>query len=133
MRDTYEPAGTPVNLPVTSSHAAPSLFVNHTRPSSVPANKSPGRIGDSFSDTTVPNVSAPVTSGVMPPVVRSATCSLAESAYESSGETGNISSPYLTLLSTRLAPKYNVAGLCLEMMYGVFQFHRSAYAMESVR
>ena len=37
-----------------------------------------------------------------------------------------MSSPYFTLLSTRLAPKYSVAGLCFEMMYGVFQFQRSA-------
>src|SRR6266513_2960358 len=69
MRLTYVPAGTPGKRPVRFSHVPPSLRVNQTLPSSVPAYNSPGRTGDSASDTIVQNVSAPVTSGVTPPVV----------------------------------------------------------------
>src|SRR5437762_12444614 len=70
MRLTYVPAGTPGKRPVRFSQLPPSFFVSHTLPSSVPANSRPGRSGDSASDTIVQYVSAPVTSGVMPPVVR---------------------------------------------------------------
>src|SRR5258708_12947233 len=69
MRLTYVPAGAPANRPVRFSQAPPSLRVSQTLPSSVPAYSKPGRIGDSTSDTMVQNVSAPVTSGVTPPVV----------------------------------------------------------------
>src|SRR5438045_9024053 len=70
MRLTYVPAGTPGKRPEMLSQLPPSFFVSQTLPSSVPAYRMPGRIGDSASDTIVQNVSAPVTSGVTPPVVR---------------------------------------------------------------
>src|SRR2546422_6185536 len=68
------------------SHVPPSFFVTHTLPSSVPANSTPGRSGDSASDTIVQYVSAPVTSGVTPPVVRVLTRILMESLVVRSGE-----------------------------------------------
>src|SRR5438093_11867614 len=70
MRLTYVPTGTPPKRPVSSSQLPPSFRVSQTLPSSVPAYNRPGRSGDSASDTIVQYVSAPVTSGVMPPVVR---------------------------------------------------------------
>jgi hypothetical protein len=98
-----------VRLAIVTAFSAPAeLRVIHTLPSSVPASSNPARIGDSLSDTIVPNISAPVMSGVMPPVVRVATRIFMVSAYDRSGEIGNMSSPRFTLLSTRLAPKYNV-------------------------
>src|SRR5438093_46959 len=70
MRLTYVPTGTPPKRPVSSSQLPPSFRVSQTLPSSVPAYNRPGRSGDSASDTIVQYVSAPVTSGVMPPVAR---------------------------------------------------------------
>src|SRR5689334_879331 len=104
MRVTYVPAGTPVNRDVSSSHVPPSFFVSHTRPSSVPANRIPARIGDSLSDTIVQYVSAPVASLVMPPVVRVDTRIFVVSIVERSGEIANRSSPRLVDFSTRLPP-----------------------------
>src|SRR5207249_10640607 len=69
MRLTYVPAGTPEKRPVILSHVPPSFLVTQTLPSSVPTNNSPGRSGDSPSDTIVQYVSAPVTPGVSPRVV----------------------------------------------------------------
>ncbi|SRR5258706_6303801 len=102
MRLTYVPADTPTNRPVRFSHAPPSLRVSQTLPSSVPAYSSPGRIGDSASDTMVQNVSAPVTSGVTPPVVWVETRIRIESRVVRSGEIGERLSPrcvdFMTLL-----------------------------------
>src|SRR3954471_4503747 len=104
MRLTYVPGGTPGNRPVSSSQAPPSLRVSQTLPSSVPAYKSPGRNGDSDSDTTVQNVSAPVTSGVTPPVVRVLTRIRIESFVVRSGEIGYRSSPRRDDFITLFAP-----------------------------
>src|SRR6266516_3419240 len=96
MRLPYVPAGTPGTRPppppppppVSSSQVPPSFLVSQTLPSSVPAYNTPGRIGDSASDTIVQNVSAPVTSGVTPPVVRVLTRIFIESLVVRSGEIG---------------------------------------------
>src|SRR5450756_911519 len=82
MRDTYVPAGTPFTLAVCSVHEPPSFHDDQRRPSSVPAYRMPGRSGDSLSDTMVPNVSAPVASVVMPPVVLVDTRIFIVSAYD---------------------------------------------------
>src|SRR6185369_9545158 len=133
MRETYVPAGTPGKRVVSSSQVPPSLREIHARPSSVPAKRMPARIGDSFSDTIVQCVSAPVASLVMPPVVRMETRIFIVSAVDRSGEMANISSPRFVDFITRLAPKYIVCGLCGEMKYGVFQFQRRSSAAESAR
>src|SRR6266699_1111337 len=85
MRLTYVPAGTPGERPVMLSQVPPSFFVIQTLPSSVPAYSTPGRSGDSASDTIVQYVSAPVTSGVTPPVVRVLTRIRIESLVVRSG------------------------------------------------
>ena len=82
----------------------PSLRVNQTLPSSVPAYRSPGRTGDSASDTMVQNVSAPVTSGVMPPVVWVLTRIFIVSRVVRSGEIGYRFSPRFVDFITLLAP-----------------------------
>ena len=104
MRLTYVPAGTPGKRPVRFSHVPPSLRVNQTLPSSVPAYRSPGRTGDSASDTMVQNVSAPVTSGVMPPVVWVLTRIFIVSRVVRSGEIGYRFSPRFVDFITLLAP-----------------------------
>src|SRR5574341_1856665 len=105
MRLTYVPAGTPGKRPVRSSHLPPSFQLIQTLPSSVPAKRMPGRMGDSLSETLVAYVSAPLTSGVIPPVVRRETRIFIVSAKVKSCEMGYISSPRLVDLRTRLAPK----------------------------
>ena len=80
------------------------MRVSQTLPSSVPAQRMPGRTADSLSDTTVPYVSAPVASGVMPPVFRIEVSIFAISRFDRSGEIGRRSSPRLVLFMTRLAP-----------------------------
>ena len=127
------PAGTPFTFAVCSVQLPPSFQDDQTRPSSVPAKRMPGRSGDSLSDTIVPNVSAPVASVVMPPVVLVEMRILVVSAYDRSGEMKNMSSPCLVDFSTRLAPKYITDGLCGEMKNGVFQFHRMSASTESFR
>src|SRR5947209_14195812 len=104
MRLTYVPAGTPGDRPVMLSQAPPSFFVIQTLPSSVPANSTPGRSGDSASDTIVQYVSAPVTSGVTPPVVRVLTRIFMESLVVRSGEIGYRSSPRRVDFITLFAP-----------------------------
>src|SRR6266852_7984472 len=88
MRLTYAPAGTPGKRPppVRLSQLPPSFLVSQTLPSSVPANSNPGRSGDSASDTIVQYVSAPVTSGVTPPVVCIETRIFSESLVVKAGE-----------------------------------------------
>src|SRR5256885_15164181 len=93
MRLTYVPTGTPGKWPVRFSHLPPSFLVSQRLPSSVPANSSPGRSGDSASDTIVQYVSAPVTSGVTPPVVCMLTRIFIEDLVVRSGEIGYRSSP----------------------------------------
>src|SRR3712207_23731 len=95
MRLTYVLRGTPGKRPVRFSHVPPSLRDTHTLPSSVPAKRMPARTGDSASDTIVPYVSAPVTSGVRPPVRLTERSMAAESAVERSGE-----------IATRLSPRF---------------------------
>src|SRR5262249_60601387 len=90
------------------------------------------RIGDSFNDTIVQYVSAPVASLVMPPVVRVDTRIFTVSAVLRSGEIGKKSSPRFVDLSTRFPPTYSVDGLCGEMRYGVVQLKRRASAGEAV-
>src|SRR2546425_887390 len=106
MRLTYVPAGTPGKRPppVSSSQVPPSFLVSQTLPSSVPAYNTPGRIGDSASDTIVQNVSAPVTSGVTPPVVCVLTRIFIVSRVVRSGEIGYRFSPRLVDFITLLAP-----------------------------
>src|ERR1700716_2011552 len=104
MRLTYVPAGTPGKRPVMLSQVPPSFLVTQTLPSSVPANRTPGRSGDSASDTIVQYVSAPVTSGVTPPVVRVLTRIFIESLVVRSGEIGRRSSPRRVDFITLLAP-----------------------------
>src|SRR5712692_5521186 len=104
MRLTYVPAGTPGKRPVRFSQVPPSLRVSQTLPSSVPAYNRPGRSGDSASDTMVQKVSAPVTSGVMPPVVRVLTRIFSESRVVKSPEIGNRFSPRLVDFITLLLP-----------------------------
>src|ERR1041385_8071620 len=112
MRVRYVPGGTPGTRDVSSSHVPPSFRVTHRRPSSVPAYRMPARTGDSFSETMVQYVSAPVASFVMPPVVRVETRIFIVSAVLRSGEIGKRSSPRRVDLSTRLPPTYSVWGLC---------------------
>ena len=131
MRLTYVFFGTPAKRLLTSSQLPPSERVSHTRPSSVPAQRIPGRMGDSASDTIVLYVSAPVTSGVMPPVVFVETRMRIVSRVVRSGEIGYRLSPCCVLLSTRLAPTYSVAAACGEMKYGVFQLKRRSRSVES--
>src|SRR6266511_4657059 len=104
MRLTYVPAGTPGKRPVRFSQAPPSLRVSQTLPSSVPAYSTPGRSGDSARATMVQKVSAPVTSGVIPPVVRVLTRIFIESRVVRSGEIGYRFSPRLVDFITLLAP-----------------------------
>ena len=104
IRLTYVPAGTPGKRPVKFSHVPPSLRVSQTLPSSVPAYSSPGRSGDSASDTMVQNVSAPVTSGVIPPVVCVLTRIFIVSRVVRSGEIGKRFSPRLVDFITLLLP-----------------------------
>src|SRR5690349_9786497 len=87
------------------SHVAPSLRVVHTLPSSVPAQRRPGLMYDSCSTTTVPYVSAPVASIVMPPVLRIDVSIFAICFLERSGEIGYRLSPRCVLLRTRLPPR----------------------------
>src|SRR6266850_2581981 len=102
MRLTYVPAGTPGKRPVRFSQVPPSFLVSQTLPSSVPAYSRPGLIGDSESETIVQKVSAPVTSGVTPPVVRVETRIFIVSRVDRSAEIGKRSSPrrvdFITLL-----------------------------------
>src|SRR5687768_1668672 len=121
MRLVHVRAGSPGKRPVRFSHAPPSFRVSHTLPSSVPAHRRPGRTGDSASAVIVPCASAPVTSGVMPPVVRRLVLIFAESLVDRSGEIGTKRSPRFTLLMTRLPAAYTVRGLCGERKNGVFQ------------
>src|SRR5213079_2299512 len=104
MRLTYVPAGTPGKRPVIFSQVPPSFLVTQTLPSSVPAYSTPGRSGDSASDTIVQYVSAPVTSGVTPPVVRVLTRIFIESLVVRSGEIGYRSSPRRVDFMTLFAP-----------------------------
>ena len=105
MRLTYVSGGRLAKrVPGIRSHEAPSVRVSQTLPSSVPANSSPGRIGDSMSDVIVPNVSAPVASVVMPPVVFVLTRIFMVSRSVRSGEMTIRSSPRLVDLTTRFAP-----------------------------
>src|SRR5262249_48785420 len=90
------------------------------------------RIGDSFNDTIVQYVSAPVASFVMPPVVRVDTRIFTVSAVLRSGEIGKTASPRFVVVSTGFPPTYSVDGLCGEMRYGVFQLKRRSSAAESV-
>src|SRR5207245_10958983 len=124
MRLTYEPAGTPGKRPVRFSHVPPSLRVSQTLPSSVPAYSKPGRAGDSASDTIVQKVSAPVTSGVTPPVVCVLTRIFIVSRVVKSGEIGYRFSPRVVDFITLLLPASNVVGLCAEVKSGVLQFQR---------
>src|ERR1035437_3992574 len=91
----------------------------------------PGRTGDSLSETMFANVSAPVASVVMPPVVRVEMRIFMVSAYDRSGEMGYMSSPIFVDLSTRFAPRYSTSWLCFEMKNGVFQFQRRSRSVES--
>ena len=104
IRLTYVPGGTPGNRPVRFSHVPPSLRVSQTLPSSVPANSRPGRTGDSASDTMVQYVSAPVTSGVTPPVVCVLTPIFMVSRVVRSGEMANRFSPRFVDFITLFEP-----------------------------
>src|SRR5919202_5358 len=119
MRTTYVSGGTPGKRPVRFSHVPPSLRVIQTLPSSVPAKRSPGRIGDSASAVIVPYVSAPVASLVMPPVVSMLKRILRRSRLDRSGEIGYRLSPRIVDLSTRFPPMYSVDGECAERKNGV--------------
>src|SRR5574342_1357326 len=131
MRLTYVPAGTPGKRPVRFSQVPPSFRVSQTLPSSVPAYSRPGRIGDSASDTMVQKVSAPVTSGVTPPVVWVLTRIFIVSRVVRSGEMGYRLSPRCVDFITLLAPAYSVVGLCADRKNGVFQFQRRSCSAES--
>src|SRR5439155_19058156 len=98
------PAGAPGNRPVRFSHVPPSLRVSQTLPSSVPAYNRPGRTGDSASATIVQNVSAPVTSGVIPPVVCVLTTIFMLSRVVRSGEMADRFSPRLVDFITLFEP-----------------------------
>src|SRR6478736_47875 len=87
-RLTHVFAGSPGNRFVRSVHKPPSFVVIQTLPSSVPAKRIPGRIGDSASVVIVPYVSAPVASRVTPPVSLVLMMMRAESLVERSGEIG---------------------------------------------
>src|SRR6476659_8225150 len=102
MRFTHVFFGTPAKRVVRFSHVAPSFRDSHTFPSSVPAYSSPARIGDSASAVIVLCVSAPVLSGVMPPVVWVLTLIFIGSRVVRSGEMAIRLSPRAVLLSTRL-------------------------------
>src|SRR2546430_8933623 len=104
MRLTYVPGGTPGKRPVRLSQLPPSFFVSQVLPSSVPANSSPGLSGDSARETIVQWVSAPVTSGVTPPVVFVLTRIFIVSLVLRSGEIGYRSSPRRVDFITLLAP-----------------------------
>src|SRR5678809_156025 len=114
MRLTYtSPGARPGNrFAGICSHAAPSFLVTHTLPSSVPAARKPGRTYDSASATTVPYVSAPVASSVMPPVLFMLVSILAICFLDRSGEIGYRLSPRCVDLSTRLPPMYTTSALC---------------------
>jgi hypothetical protein len=90
MRLTYtSPDASPGNrFAGICSHVAPSLRVTQTLPSSVPAARKPGRTYDSASATTVPYVSAPVASSVMPPVLFMLVSIFAHCFFDRSGEIG---------------------------------------------
>jgi len=75
--------------------------------------------------------SAPVTSGVIPPVVVELISICSASARVRSGEMGTKSSPILVDFSTRFAPAYTTSGLLGESRYGVFQLKRSCRLAES--
>src|SRR5438045_623717 len=104
MRLTHVFLGTPGKRVVRFSQLPPSLRVSHTLPSSVPAYSRPGRTGDSASAVMVLWVSAPVLSGVMPPVVWVLTLIFTGSCVVRSGEMGYRFSPRLVLLSTLFEP-----------------------------
>src|SRR4051812_20268899 len=87
-----------------ASHGEPSLRENHTLPSSVPAQRNPGRTYDSARATTVPYVSAPVASSVMPPVFFMLVSILPISRLDRSGEIGKRLSPHCVLFRTLLPP-----------------------------
>src|SRR5258708_12830177 len=134
MRETYTSLlGNPANRSLKFSHEPPSLWVTQTLPSSVPASSRPGLTYDSASVTTVPYVSAPVTSGVTPPVNFSAVSMRARSCLERSGEMVNISSPRLSDLNTLLPPRYITCGLCGERKNGEFRLKRVCRSVESFR
>src|SRR5436853_6648628 len=84
-----------------ASHGEPSLRENHTLPSSVPAQRNPGRTYDSARATTVPYVSAPVASSVMPPVFFMLVSILPRLLFERSAEIGYRLSPRCVDLRTR--------------------------------
>src|SRR3954447_9814678 len=113
------------------SHVAPSFFVTQKFPSSVPAARKPGRTYDSASATTVPYVSAPVASSVMPPVLFMLVSIFAKFFFERSGEIGYRLSPRCVDLSTRLPPTYMTSALCGERKYGVSQLKRTSSSAES--
>src|SRR5215207_6750298 len=85
-------------------HVCPSFCVVHTLPSSVPAISQPARTYDSASATTVPYVSAPVASRVIPPVLVMLVSIFPHCFLERSGEIGNRLSPRYVDFSTRLPP-----------------------------
>src|SRR5207249_8600503 len=55
MRTTHCPRAGSGKLFVTSVHLPPSFSVIQRRPSSVPAQSNPARLGDSASEKTTPN------------------------------------------------------------------------------
>ena len=80
----------------------------------MPAYKKPGLMYDSDSDTTVPYVSAPVASSVMPPVYFIDVSIFPTCFFDRSGEIATILSPRCTDFITRLLPAYITCGLCGE-------------------
>src|SRR5690242_5928213 len=102
MRFTQVNFGTPGNRPVMFFHVAPSFRDRQAVPASVPAESRPGRMGGSASAVIVQCVSAPVLSGVMPPVVCVLILIFIGSRVVRSGEMAIRFSPRLVLLSTRL-------------------------------
>src|SRR5678816_2142992 len=133
MRLTYtSPGARPGNrFAGICSHAAPSFLVTHTLPSSVPAARKPGFTYDSASATTVPYVSAPVASTVMPPVVFVLTSIFFMSCLDRSGETENMLSPRWVDLKTWLPPTYTTSLLCGDRKNGVSQLNRVIELRES--
>ena len=103
IRLTYtSPAASPGNCVAgICSQVAPSFRVIQTLPSSVPAYRKPGRTDDSASATTVPYVSAPVASSVMPPVLFMLVSIFAICFFDRSGEIGYRLSPRFVDFITR--------------------------------
>src|SRR5574339_725764 len=85
-------------------HVWPSFCVVQTLPSSVPAISQPDLTYDSASATTVPYVSAPVASRVMPSVFVMLVSIFPHCFLDRSGEIGCRLSPRHVDLSTRLPP-----------------------------